>query len=393
VTRFTLVDLVIVIAAVFAISSGYRRGFWLSLAQYAGLVLGVVIGAVLAPVAMDALKLSGSTIRSLGAVLILIVLGAVGSSVGYWVGEPIRLRLLAQPQSGRVDSVAGAIFSALAILSVSWFLGLSLAQVPSPALSSAIQRSAVLRALDAIAPRPPGFLARVEAIIAGVNFAPVFSGLEPLGPSPQPLPTSVDTPGVRNAESETLKIQGFGCGGIVFGSGFPVGPGMVMTNAHVVAGTQGTTVRNSAGRSLPARVVLFDSQRDVAILYVPRLALAPLTEASAGPGTQGAAIGYPGGGPEQVAAAVVNGEVKAQGRDIYGQNEVVRSIWIIQARVEPGNSGGPLVDLNGNTIGVIFAASTSSPGTAYALTDAEVQPDIDQAQGRTSSVPVGPCAM
>ena len=392
-TRFTLVDLVILIAVVFAISSGYRRGFWLSLAQYAGLVLGVVIGAALAPVLMDAINLSGSSIRSLGAVLILIVLGAVGSSVGYWVGEPIRLRLLAQPQSGRIDSAAGAIFSALAVLSVSWFLGLSLAQVPSPQLSSAIQRSAVLRALDAIAPRPPGFLARVEAIIGGVNFAPVFSGLEPLGPSAQPLPGSVDTPGVRNAESETLKIQGYGCGGIVFGSGFPVGPGMVLTNAHVVAGTQGTTVRNMAGRSLSARVVLFDSQRDVAILYVPRLALAPLGEAGAGPGTQGAAIGYPGGGPEQVSPAVVNGEVKAEGRDIYGQQLVVRSIWSIQAKVEPGNSGGPLVDLNGNAIGVIFAASTSSPGQAYALTDAEVQPDIDQAEGRTSSVPVGPCAM
>jgi S1-C subfamily serine protease len=391
-TRFTLVDLVILIAVVFAISSGYRRGFWLSLAQYAGLLLGVVIGAALAPVLMDAINLTGS-IRSLGAVLILIVLGAIGSSVGYWVGEPIRLRLLAHPHGGRIDSVAGAIFSALAVLSVSWFLGLSLARVPSPQLSSAIQRSAVLRALDGIAPRPPGFLARVEAIISGVNFAPVFSGLEPLSPSPQALPASVDTPGVRNAESETLKIQGYGCGGIVFGSGFPVGPGMVLTNAHVVAGTQGTTVKNSAGHSLPARVVLFDSQRDVAILYVPRLALAPLGEAGAGQGTQGAAIGYPGGGGEQVSAAVVNGEVKAEGRDIYGQQLVVRSIWIIQAKVEPGNSGGPLVDLNGSVIGVIFAASTSSPGTAYALTDAEVQPDINQAQGRTSSVPVGPCAM
>jgi S1-C subfamily serine protease len=251
----------------------------------------------------------------------------------------------------------------------------------------------VLRALDGVAPRPPGFLARVESIIAGVNFAPVFSGLEPLAPSPQPLPSSVDTPGVRNAESETLKIQGYGCGGIVFGSGFPVGPGMVLTNAHVVAGTQGTTVRNSAGRSLPAHVVLFDSQRDVAILYVPRLALAPLPEAGAGRGTEGAAIGYPGGGGEQVSPAVVNGEVKAEGRDIYGQRLVVRSIWFIQAKVEPGNSGGPLVDLKGNVIGVIFAASTSSPGQAYALTDAEVQPDIDQAQGRTTSVPVGPCAM
>ena len=144
---------------------------------------------------------------------------------------------------------------------------------------------------------------------------------------------------------------------------------------------------------LAARVVLFDSQRDVAILYVPRLALAPLSEAGAGPGTQGAAIGYPGGGAEQATAAVVNGEVRAQGRDIYGQQLVVRRIWIIQARVEPGNSGGPLVDLSGSVIGVIFAASTSSPGQAYALTDAEVQPDIDQAEGRTSSVPVGPCAM
>ena len=392
-TRFTLVDLVIVIAVVFAISSGYRRGFWLSLAQYAGLVLGVVIGAALAPVLMDAINVTGASIRSLGAVLILIVLGAIGSSVGYWVGEPIRLRLLAHPQSGRIDSVAGAIFSALAVLSVSWFLGLSLARLPSPQLSSAIQRSAVLRALDSVAPRPPGFLARVEAIIAGVNFAPVFSGLEPLSPSPQPLPTSVDTPGVRTAQSETLKIQGYGCGGIVFGSGFPVGPGLVLTNAHVVAGTQGTTVRNSVGRSLPARVVLFDSQRDVAILYVPQLALPPLPEASAGRGTEGAAIGYPGGGGEQVSPAVVNGEVKAEGRDIYGQRLVVRSIWIIQAKVEPGNSGGPLVDLNGSVIGVIFAASTSSPGQAYALTDAEVQPDIDQAQGRITSVPVGACAM
>src|SRR5206468_7350315 len=103
--RFNLIDLFIVIAVIFAISSGYRRGFWLSLAQYVGLVLGVIIGAALAPVVMDVLNLSGSTARSLGAVMILIVLGTIGSSVGYWVGEPIRLRLLARPQTGRIDSL------------------------------------------------------------------------------------------------------------------------------------------------------------------------------------------------------------------------------------------------------------------------------------------------
>ncbi|HEV3097171.1 MAG TPA: MarP family serine protease [Candidatus Dormibacteraeota bacterium] len=391
--RFTLVDAIILIAVVFAVSSGYRRGFWLSLAQYAGLVLGVVIGAALAPVLMNALNMNETAIRSLVAIMILIVLGTIGSSIGYWVGEPIRLRLLAQPRGSRIDSFTGAIFSALAVLSVSWFLGLSLARIPSPPVSAAIQRSAVLRALDQIAPRPPAFLARVETIIAGVNFPSAFSGLEPVGPSAQPLPNSVNTPGVQAAAAETLKIQGFGCGGIVFGSGFPVGQGMVLTNAHVVAGTQGTSVRSSGGRSLGARVVLFDPERDVAILYVPRLALNPLNQAGAQVGTQGAAIGYPGGGSETAEPAVVNGEIQARGRDIYGQNLVTRRIWTTQAKVQPGNSGGPLVDLNGNVIGVIFAASTSQPGTAYALTDAEVQPDINQAQGRTEAVQVGPCAM
>jgi len=391
--RFTLIDLFILVALVFAVSSGYRRGFWLSLAQYAGLVLGVVIGAAVAPVLMDALKISDSTVLSLGAVLVLIILGAVGSSVGYWVGEPIRLRLLAHPESGRVDSFAGAIFSALALLSVSWFLGLSLKSVPTPQVASAIQRSAILRTLDSVFPKPPAFLARVEKIIAGVNFPAAFAGLEPIAPSPLPLPASVNTSGIKAAASETLKIRGYGCGGIVYGSGFPVGPGMVLTNAHVVAGTQGTTVVNPAGGPLTARVVLFDPERDVAILYVPRLALAPISEAAARQGTQGAAIGYPGGGPEKVTPAVVNGDVQAEGRDIYGQNLVVRHIWILQADVLPGNSGGPLVNLDGNVLGVIFAASTGQQGTAYALTDAEVQPDIDQAQGRTEAVQVGPCAM
>lgn len=390
--RFTIIDLIIVIVVIFAVSSGYRRGFWLSLAQYAGVVIGVVLGAALAPVLMDWLGLTDRTMRSLVAIMILVVAGVIGSSVGYWVGEPIRIRVLAQPRSGRIDSVAGAIFSGVAMLAVCWFLGLSLARVPSPGVAAAIQRSAVLRALDGIAPRPPAFLARVEAIIAAVNFPSAFSGLEPT-PSALPLPASVDTPGVRTAQSETVKVQGFGCGGIVFGSGFPVGPGMILTNAHVVAGTHGTTVRGDSAGGLGARVVLFDPERDVAILYVPRLALAPLGQASADSGTQGAAIGYPGGGAESVSPAVVNGQVRAEGRDIYGQNLVVRSIWIIQANVQPGNSGGPLVDLNGKVIGVIFAASTSNQGTAYALTDTEVQPDIDQAQGQTQSVPVGPCAM
>jgi S1-C subfamily serine protease len=392
--RFTLVDLLIVVAAIFAISGGYRRGFWLSLGQYAGLLLGVLVGAAVAPLLMNAINLQDPTLRSLGGILILIIAGTIGSSIGFWVGEPIRLRILARPRGGQLDSVGGAIFSAVAVLSVSWFLGLSLARVPSPALSIAIQRSAILRSLDGLFPRPPAFLAQVQAIIAGVNFPSAFSGLEPT-PSALPLPASIDTPGIRNAEAETVRVQGYGCGGIVYGSGFPVGSDMILTNAHVVAGTYGTTVQDPAGVNARARVVLFDPERDLAILYIPRLgsSLPPLPQAPAGTGTQGAAIGYPGGGPEQAKPAVVDGQVQAEGRDIYGQNLVYRSIWITEAEVMPGNSGGPLVNMDGAVIGVIFAASTSNPQEAYALTDAEVQPDIAAAQGHTQAVAVGPCAM
>src|SRR5256714_3118896 len=287
--RFTIIDLLILVALVFAVSSGYRRGFWLSLAQYAGRVLGVIIGATLAPVLMDALKLSDGTLRSLMAALVLVVLGAAGSSVGYWVGEPIRLRLLARPQSGRIDSITGAVFSGLALLSVSWFLGLSLARVPTPQVASAIQRSAILRTLDSVFPKPPAFLARVEGIIAGVNFPAAFAGLEPIAPSPQPLPASVNTTGIQAAASETLKIRGLGCGGIVFGSGFPVGPGMVLTNAHVVAGTQGTTVLNAGGRGLSARGVLLRPRRGVGILYVPPRAPGAPHPGAAAPRTPGGA--------------------------------------------------------------------------------------------------------
>ncbi|HYM50060.1 MAG TPA: MarP family serine protease [Candidatus Limnocylindrales bacterium] len=379
----------IAVAVLFALVSGFRRGFWLSLGQYLGLLIGVIAGAAIAPPVLDRLQVQSPDARSVGAIVILVIAGALGSTIGYWAGEPIRMRLLARPGGGRWDSTLGALFSAVAVLSVSWFLGLSF---DGSALGPAIQRSWILRSLDAIAPRPPPFLSRVQAILSGVRFPSAFSGFEPFFQQSYPVPASVDTPGVRAAEAATVKVAGRGCGGIVYGSGFPVGPGRFLTNAHVVAGTRNTTIV-AGGNEYGARVILFDPETDVAILYAPGLRLSPLPMAAAGPGTQGAAIGYPEGDGEKVSPAVIDQEVEAQGRDIYGQNLVTRQIWVTQADVVPGNSGGPLVDLQGRVLGVIFAASTSQPGQSYALTDDEIQPDLQAAQGRSQAVPVGGCAL
>jgi S1-C subfamily serine protease len=185
---------------------------------------------------------------------------------------------------------------------------------------------------------------------------------------------------VRHAEEQVVKVSSTGCGGIVTGSGIPLGNGYVLTNAHVVSGTSTHQVQKPDGTQLPARVVYFDPERDLAVLSVSGLTTPGMTFGPASRGTEGAVIGYPGGSFERVVPAVVDGQVTAEGRDIYNQNLVTRQIFVLQASVHPGNSGGPLVDMRGRVLGIVFATSASDPNQAYALTDDEIQPDIRDAE-------------
>jgi S1-C subfamily serine protease len=160
----------------------------------------------------------------------------------------------------------------------------------------------------------------------------------------------------------------------------------VVTNAHVVSGTHAHRVLTPTGEDLGATVVYFDPARDFALLSVPDLTSSGLGLAPASRGTDGAVIGYPGGGPQRIEPAIVDGAVQAVGRDIYSDNTVTRQVYVIQGRVRPGNSGGPLVDLQGRVIGVVFATSASDASQAYALTDDQVTSDIQR--GRSSQTTV-----
>ncbi|TAN35008.1 MarP family serine protease [bacterium] len=379
-----LIDLVIVAAALIGLANGYRRGFWLSLAQYVGLLAGILLGALAAKPMLDYLQINNALARPLGAVLVLVIGGSLGSSIGFASGEPIRRNILRAGIHTATDSMGGAVLSTVAVLIMCWFLGLSFSRGPSQEVARQIQRSAVLHALDSVAPRPPAFLASVEGILSGVSFPPVFAGLEPALPGPLAVPASVDTPGVNQAALSVVKVTSLGCGGLVTGSGFPVGRGYIVTNAHVVSGTAAHEVLTPNGSRLRATVVYFDPERDVAILSVPGYSSPALALGPAGRGTLGAVIGYPGGGNEKVVPAVVDGTVDAEGRDIYNQNLVTREIYVIQASVHPGNSGGPLVDLKGRVLGLVFATSASDPNLAYALTDDEISSDIRDAQANSS---------
>jgi S1-C subfamily serine protease len=275
--------------------------------------------------------------------------------------------------------VGGAALSAFAVVMMCWFLGLSFSRGPSTEIAQQIQRSAVLRSLDNIAPKTPPFLASVQGILAGVQFPSVFAGLEPNLPA-LAVPSNIDVPAVNKAAQSVVKVSSVGCGGIVTGSGFPFGNGYIVTNAHVVSGTTAHTISTPNGNTYKATVILFDPERDVAVLQAPGFTAPALAFAPAERGTQGAVIGYPGGGPEKATPAVVNGAVSAEGRDIYNQNLVTRQVFVLQASVHPGNSGGPLIDMQGRVLGMVFATSASNPNQAYALTDDEINPDLRAAQ-------------
>jgi hypothetical protein len=334
---------------------------------------------------LDYLHIENSVARPLGAVLVLVIGGSLGSSIGYTAGEPIRRKILRTGIHSATDSALGAALSAVAVLAMCWFLGLSFSQGPSREVAQQIQRSAVLRVLDSLAPKPPAFLAGVEHILSGVSFPAVFAGLDPTLPGPLPIPASVNTAGINHAAQVVVKVVSAGCGGLVTGSGFPVGKGYVVTNAHVVSGTTGHHVLTPNGGDYEAFVVFFDPNRDIAVLYVPDYTSAGLAFGPASRGTEGAVIGYPGGGQESVQPAVVDGKILAQGYDIYNAHFVTREIYVLQARVRPGDSGGPLVDSQGRVLGIVFATSASQPDQAYALTDNEVASDIQA--GTTSKNP------
>jgi S1-C subfamily serine protease len=180
---------------------------------------------------------------------------------------------------------------------------------------------------------------------------------------------------------------------VLTGSGFAAGPEMVVTNAHVIAGTRRIVVRDGR-RDRTATPVLLDPHTDIAVLHVDDLEASPLDLATgvAPRGSGGAILGYPGGGPLDVAAGAVLQATEARGRDIYDAEPATRSIYVLQGQVRPGNSGGPFVLADGRVAGVVFARSVSDADVAYALRASELVPELQAAGGRTEAVDTGACA-
>jgi S1-C subfamily serine protease len=387
-----LLDLAIVLVVLVAGFNGYRRGASLQLATYAGLLLGLLVGALVAP---HLAELVVSPLAQAGiALLVLVVFAALGDAAGWLVGS--RIWALARRSAlGSVDSAAGSLVAMLAGLLAIWFLATNLVAGPFPGVSREIRGSAIVRRMDQVLPRPPTLLAEVRQFFNRFGFPEVFADIPPAPAGPVQGPSSKQIKrAISVAEPSTVKIVGEACGAIQEGSGFVGADHYVITNAHVVAGVRDPKVQQQNGGTDAAVTVLFDPRLDIAVLRVDTTLGSPLKldTQDRDRGTQGAVLGFPLGGGLRFGPAAVRRELDAIGRDIYGHSTVERKVYELQALVQPGNSGGPFVETTGIVAGVVFAASTTDGQVGYAIASPQVIPKLQEAEGRTAPVSTGSCA-
>ncbi|MFE3189266.1 MarP family serine protease [Nocardia sp. NPDC059240] len=389
-------DLGIIILALLAATSGWRQGAVASALAFLGVILGAVAGILIAPHILK--HLSEGRTRVLVGVLLIVALVIVGEVAGMVLGRAARGGMR-DPFTRTVDSVVGAGLQAVAVLATAWLLALPLTNSSQPGIAAAVTNSQVLRNVDHVA---PDWLRRVPTDFSNLlNTSGLPDVIGPFGHVPitavEPPDASVlQLPVAQQLQTSVLRIRGIApsCQRQLEGSGFVVAPERIMTNAHVVAGTNTVSVDTARG-SLPATVVLFDSNKDIAILAVPGLQATPLTlaPADATSGESSIVLGYPGGGRYTASAARVRETLNLKGPNIYRDNDVKREVYTIRGQVRAGNSGGPLVDTDGRILGVVFGAAVTDDDTGYVLTLDEVRPELTSAASQSTAVGTGSCVL
>lgn len=384
-----LLDVALLALAAGAAWGGYRLGFVTRLLSWAGLLVGLFLAARLLPTLLEQVDPADQ------ATVLVVSVGTVfaGSFLGQAAGVAAgnRLRPVEEDDGGvtPVDGIAGAVAGVLGVVLAVWLLLPVLGELSGWA-GRQVRGSSVAQALDERLPDPPDTMQALRAFVGDDAFPQVFDSLRPtpeLGPPPAATGLTRDQ-AAATARSVVL-VEGEACGRIQDGTGWVVEDGLVVTNAHVVAGEQATSVVRDDGTRLAADVVAFDGARDLAVLAVPDLGRPPLPMGDPAVGDVGAVFGHPGGGPLELSPAEVARRILATGRDIYGSPGVDRDVLELAAELAPGDSGSPLVRSDGQVIGVVFAIASDRRGVGYALATDEVRDLLDE--GLAAETVAGPC--
>ena len=374
-----LTDGLLVIALLLALWGGWRQGAFASVLSTIGVVFGLICGAGLAPKIMG---LTDSTalrfLLGLGTVVLLVGMGnLVGGLLGAGVRDNMRLK-----SAQRIDSTIGAVFQALATLIVAWLVAIPLATGGTSAVAQGVRQSHILGFVDNFTPSFMGQLpAKISAMLNESGLPPLISPFE------DHVTREVEAPAIKvdnvalveQLRPSVIHILGDAqqCRRRLMGSGFVAAPDMVITNAHVVAGTDTVHLDTALGVK-EASVVFYAPAEDIAVLRSPGLDLPALPWAPevASSGDDAIVMGFPASGPFEAAPARVRDKITINGPNIYASGRVDREAYTVRGSIRQGNSGGPMVDVNGNVLGVVFGAATDNTDTGYVLTAADVQGKI-----------------
>ncbi|NEK59161.1 MarP family serine protease [Geodermatophilus sabuli] len=391
----SIVDLVLIVLALSFAFSGFRQGLIVSAASFFGFFGGAVLGAQLSGPVAD--RVDGSPVARVFAALVVVLAGALlGQVLAGAIGRTVRRRVTWEPAK-MVDSVAGAVLSAAAVLLVAWMVASPLATAPFPEVAGQVRQSALVQAVDRSV--PSGVRAVYDSLREAIDRRGLPDVLDPLTPTqvrdvPEPDQALLSSPVVASVQGSVVKISGVApsCSRQIDGSGFVYADDRVMTNAHVLAGVSAPVVI-AEGEEYDATPVYVDEETDIAVLAVPGLPQVPLTiePVPVDSGADAIIMGYPGGGPLFVGPARVRDRGDISGPDFRNSQTVVRDVYALRGEVRAGNSGGPLFDPAGHVIGVVFASAIDDPLTGYALTNAEVADAVRTGTTATAPVATGPC--
>jgi len=361
---------------------GYRQGLIVGTLTLLGFAAGAFAGSRLGPLLLN--QGSESPYAPLCAALGALLAGAVMAVTFESLALGLRSRLIRGRSLRLADGAGGAALISSVALGLAWVFGAVVLHAPGTVqLRADVQRSVILRSLNEVLPPSGPILNALDR----VDPAPSISG--PATPVAAPDPAIVSDPEVIRAGGSVVRVLGTACGLGVEGSGWIAGPGLVVTNAHVVAGEEDTSVTTQDGASLDAEVVHYDPANDLALLSVatdlPSLPLA----SDPGSGMDAAVLGYPENGPFAATPARLGETRDTVSEDSYGNGPISRPIASLRGIVRSGNSGGPLVDGAGRVLGTIFAATTSGQPGGFAVPDEVV---AEALRGGTDPVDTGPCA-
>ncbi|MFW0793619.1 MarP family serine protease [Gordonia sp. CPCC 205515] len=390
------VDLIVLGIALLAAASGYRQGAVASALAFLGVVLGAVAGLLLAPHVIS--RFDDNRVRMLVGLIMLIGLIVIGEVSGMVLGRAARGGLRSRGVR-RVDSIVGSALQVCAVLVAAWLLAIPLSSSGQTELATSVRGSKVLSGVDTVAPQwlrdlPKDFSALLDnsglpEVIGPFGRTPITT----VGPPDNAL---TRLPVVAQVEPSVVKIEGTApsCRQALEGSGFVVSAERVMTNAHVVAGTRRLVVTSPNGQQLPARVVLFDASTDIAVLDVPGLNAPALRFADrpARTGDDALVLGYPEAGPFNVSPVRVRDVINLSGPDIYRTGQILREVYTVRGVIRQGNSGGPMINADGEVLGVVFgAAEDTTDQTGFVLTAKEVGPDFAASEERSARVSTQTC--